>query len=203
MKNIFLAVTLLVGFSIQASLVAVPISLRPLPAMVGGDGPDQPVTLFQRGREYVSLRIPPNWKSVGSGTEVTFSLEGGKQSTAVWRVYTGKIKFDGEKKSMETFRKLAATSAPAGATDIVQSSEPLAGKIYGMNTLEAELSFQFYGNTFQRSILIFEDRDGQQYSFMVTSLASEFANVQSQAMGFLKTWWNVSEQELSEVRLVR
>lgn len=179
------------------------INLRPISATAGGDGPEQPITLFAHGSGYVGLRIPLNWSVEGSQREAVFTSNDFAQANVTWRPYLGKIPFADPAKAVDLVRKLALSAVSPGAQNSALAQEPTAVVLKGKNGLEAQLTFDLAGASLRRSVLIFEDKNGVQYSFIVTSVQSDFDSAHRGALGILNSWWTVTERDLPEITLGR
>lgn len=202
MRKIYLLPIALITFQ-QSVLGAAPevVNLRPISAFTEGDGPRQSVTLFQHGKGYVGLRIPANWQVQGAAQQAVFTSPDLTQTTATWRPYMGKIPLDDPKKSIEAVRKLTLSAVPAGAELIVLAKEPESIALKGKPGLEAQVTFNLAGTSLRRAVILFEDKNSAQYSFIITATAADFDKAHLGALSILNSWWTVTERDLPELTI--
>ena len=146
---------------------------------------------FSDGSKTVTYSPPRGWDYSGSAAQLTLRPPGKSQAEAkITKVALSQpASFD-----EETVKKLvqkAIASVPPGSTDIQlvsQEKNPL--KIERKETFLVTLSYSFYGNAYQRSILLL-NRGTEQIQFQLDCRQVDFRELQTAFLGSQHSWQNL------------
>lgn len=139
----------------------------------------------------VTYSPPTGWEYSGSGAKLTLYPPGKPQAqgtVSTIRLNQAAV-FDAE-----TMKKLAAealASVPEGGTAValvLQEKNPLF--IAGKETFLVIVSYTFYGENYQRSMM-FLNRGNEQVRFQFVSRAVDFKNLQAAFQGSQLSWRNL------------
>jgi hypothetical protein len=146
---------------------------------------------FSDGGNTVTYAPPRGWDYSGGATQLTLRPPGKSQAEAkITKVALSQpASFD-----EETVKKLveeAIAFVPRGSTDIQlvsQEKNPLM--IERKETFLATLTYNFYGGTYNRSIL-FLNRGTEQIQFQLTCRQADFKELQKAFLGSQYSWQNL------------
>jgi hypothetical protein len=181
--------------ALAGSLLTAParaeLDLTPKPSEYELDGVKFKQLAFSDGSKIVTYAPPRGWDYSGSATQLTLRPPGKTEAEAkITKVALSQpASFD-----EETVNKLvqkAIASVPPGATNIQlvsQEKNPL--KIERKETFLVTLSYSFYGNAYQRSILLL-NRGTEQIQFQLDCRQVDFRELQTAFLGSQHSWQNL------------
>lgn len=185
--TLVLASALFVVSAAQADL-----KLTPKLSAYEADGVKLALLAFSDGGDKEITYSPPRtWEYSGSPTKFTLRPPGKPQAEGtIVRISLDKpAGFDDQ-----TMKKLVAEvlgSAPGGSTNItLVSEEKNALLIAGKETFLIIISYDFYGQNYQRSTM-FLNRGNEQVRFQFVSRTADFKNLQMAFQASQLTWRNL------------
>jgi hypothetical protein len=167
------------------------LDLTPKPSEYELDGVKFKQLAFSDGSKIVTYAPPRGWDYSGSATQLTLRPPGKTEAEAkITKVALSQpASFD-----EETVNKLvqkAIASVPPGSTNIqLVSREKNPLKIEGKETFLVTLSYSFYGNAYNRSILLL-NRGTEQIQFQLDCRQVDFRELQTAFLGSQHSWQNL------------
>lgn len=154
------------------------------------DGFTRDIAYFQnQDRTRVQINLPGGWTVAADAAALT--LTSPTASGSLIRLENSRFAPDlpFKDKGLEAYRRQALSTLPEGATDtkmVEEHDNPLP--IFHWKTYEFVLAYDFYGSSYQRSVL-FLDMDAKE-QLVVTALAAkpDHARVRSIALDLLRSW---------------
>jgi hypothetical protein len=167
------------------------LDLTPKPSEYELDGVKFKQLAFSDGSKIVTYAPPRGWDYSGSATQLTLRPPGKTEAEAkITKVALSQpASFD-----EETVNKLvqkAIASVPPGSTNIqLVSREKNPLKIERKETFLVTLSYSFYGNAYNRSILLL-NRGTEQIQFQLDCRQVDFRELQTAFLGSQHSWQNL------------
>lgn len=155
------------------------------------DGAKLKQLAFQDGGKKVTYQSPRGWDYSGSATQLTLRPPKKTQAEAtITRIsLSAPGIFDDE--SLKKLVADATALAPKGSANVtVVSQEKSPLRINGKETFLVILKYDFYGESYSRSIL-FLNREKEQIRFQLTSRQGDFSQLQKAFLSSQCSWRNL------------
>lgn len=168
------------------------LNLTPRLAEFNGEGMTFQHLVFsdETGKE-ITYRQPDGWQYSGSPSKLTLYPQNITQATGtITKVaLRGPGTFDEESRKRLITETLSGV--PSGSTNVALVSQEMSPvKIGAKETFLVIVSYTFYGEKYERSIL-FMNRGSEQVRFQLASRAADFEDLQRQFLASLFTWYNL------------
>jgi hypothetical protein len=155
------------------------------------DGAKLKQLAFSDGGEKVTYQSPRGWNYSGSATQLTLRPPNKTQAEAtITRIPLS----EPGKLDDESLKKLVAETValvPKGSTNVtVVSQDKSPVRINGKETFLVVLSYNFYGESFGRSVL-FLNRGKEQIRFQLTCRQPDFNELQRAFLASQFSWQNL------------
>jgi hypothetical protein len=186
--------SLTLAFAGLILVVSARADLNLTPKLVAFDGEGitfQHLVFSDGSRDEITYQQPDGWQYSGSATKLTLHPPNKAQAEGtITRVSLSQpVTFDEE--TMKQLVKQALAAVHDDSTDLtLVSQEKNPVKIGGKETFLVIISYMFYGERFERSIM-FLNRDSEQICFQFVSRAADFEDLQRVFLGSQFTWYNL------------
>ena len=168
------------------------LNLSPKLADFDGDGAKFHHLVFSDGSgKEITYQQPDGWQYSGDASKLTLSPQKKTQATgAITKVVLGQPgTFDEESRRKLTEEALGGV--PGGSTNVTLVSQEMNPvKIGGKETFLVIVSYTFYGEQYERSVM-FMNRGSEQIRFQLASRAADFKDLQRAFLGSHFTWYNL------------
>jgi hypothetical protein len=168
------------------------LNLSPKLASFDADGATLHHLVFSDGNgKEITYQQPDGWQYSGDASKLTLFPQKKTQATgAITKVPLGKPgAFDEESRRKLTEETLGGV--PDGSTNVTLVSQEMNPvKIGGKETFLVIVSYTFYGEQYERSVM-FMNRGSEQIRFQLASRAADFKDLQRAFLGSQFTWSNL------------
>ncbi len=150
---------------------------------------------FSDRDQRIYLSVPNTWRVSGNGQRGTLIPEKLSQASVLLEnsPFNAKNSFDAE--GLELYRKAAFGLVPAGASTIqVDYEKTNAVPINGWSSFEMAFSYNFYGQSFRRSVCFINIDKEKQVRFSVEGHKDYFDKLSQQAHATLASWFAPSPE---------
>lgn len=186
--------SLVLAFLDLILVVSARADLNLSPKLVGfdGDGVKFQHLVFSDGSDKeITYQQPDGWQYSGGESKLTLHPQGKTQATGtITKIVLGQPgMFDEENRKKLT--EEALVGVPSGSTNVTLVSQEMNPvKIGGKETFLVIVSYVFYGEQYERSVM-FMNRGSEQIRFQLASRAADFKDLQRAFLASQFTWYNL------------
>ena len=186
-------VGLVCGLSLATTAEALDFQLHPY--QVNEDGFTWERNYFLLDAQHrVAITLPAGWSNVGSGPTLTMTPPSPARAQALIEksALTPQIAF--KDKGLDAYRQRVIAAVPSGATNVgVAEERDNAFPFFGWTGYEFVLRYDYFGQTFQRSLLFVNVSATEQ--ILATSVAPKenFKKVHAALLDVVRSWQPLAE----------
>ena len=137
----------------------------------------------------IYITFPPTWVVTAGGSTLKLTNPASPNSAILLEKSTYSPDLAFKDASLDTYRKSALAQLPNGSTAIQVAEEHLNPlPIFGWRDYEVVVDYDFYGQSFRRSVLYLDLNTKEQVAMTTLATKTDFAHTHDVALDLLRSW---------------